>query len=101
MEQIPKDLEANIKPQNDNTEPAAKPKEKGVFALMRKATIKEVVQQEKNHKLSYFYGLCSAIVLGTANMLVVELTKFGLKAMLCEFLGIIAPFIFYHLYCYV
>ena len=44
---------------------------------MRKSTLKVTVEQEKNHKLSYFYALLSAVLLGAANTLIVEISKVG------------------------
>lgn len=67
---------------------------------MRKSTLKVTVEQEKNHKLSYVYALLSAIFLGTANLLTVEISKVGLNGILSELLGILVPAVVYHIYKY-
>ena len=89
----PAELELTKKP--------SKGKDRSFTALMRKSTLKATVEQEKNHKLSYVYGLLSAVFFGTASILIAEISRFGLRALPTMSFGIIIPFLVYHAYSYV
>lgn len=95
------DIEMAHAPEMQSSPTAKKAKDRSFAALMRKSTLRNAVEQEKNHKLSYVYGLVSAVFFGTASILAAEISRLGLKALPTMSFGILAPYLFYHAYSYV